>query len=45
MNADALSHLPLPDYPSEVPLPGNLILLLNQLQYTPVPAKQIHSMD
>ena len=30
-NADALSHLPLPVSPSEVPIPGNTVLLLEAL--------------
>ena len=40
-NADLLSRLPLPSVPREVPLPGETILLLQNLQSSPVTAKQI----
>ena len=41
-HADALSHLPLPQTPTVVPVPGNLLLLLEHLDtVSPVTAKQI----
>ena len=41
-HADALSHLPLPQTPTVVPVPGNLLLLLEHLDtISPVTAKQI----
>ena len=40
-NADVLSRLPLPDQPSDVPLPGEMILLLETLCSSPVNAAQI----
>ena len=40
-NADGLSRLPLPDKPSSVPLPGEMVLLLEQLNQSPVSAIQI----
>ena len=40
-NADVLSRLPLPECPSEVPLPGETVLLLETLEASPVNAKQI----
>ena len=40
-DADALSRLPLPDSPKDVPLPGETVLLLECLQQTPVTAPQI----
>ena len=40
-HADGLSHLPLPDIPTEVPLPGETILLMENLQLTLVNTKQI----
>ena len=39
--ADVLSRLPLPECPSEVPLPGARVLLLETLETSPVNAKQI----
>ena len=40
-NADGLSTLPLPEFPSSVPQPGDTVLLLDKLQYAPVTAAQI----
>ena len=40
-NADVLSRLPLPECPSEVPLPGETVLLLETLEASPINAKQI----
>ena len=40
-NADTLSRLPLPEKPSEVPLPGETILLMDTLHGSPVSATQI----
>ena len=42
-NADSLSRLPLPDTPSQVPLPGETMLLTEKLQSSPVTAAQIRS--
>ena len=43
MEADALSRLPLPDTPLDVPLPGETVLLLQCLQQSPITATQIKS--
>ena len=40
-NADALSRLPLPETIANVPTPGEMILLLENLQTTPVTVLQI----
>ncbi len=40
-DADALSRLPLPECPAEVPLPGETILLHDTLRSTPVTAEEI----
>ena len=40
-NADSLSRLPLPETPSQVPTPPELILLLETLHRSPVSAKDI----
>ena len=40
-NNDALSRLPLPSYPSEVPVPGEVIQMLERLENTPLDAAQI----
>ena len=40
-NADTLSHLPLPESTGTVPVPGELVLLMDTLAYTPVNATQI----
>ena len=42
-HSDGLSHLPLPDIPTEVLLPGETILLMENLQLTPVNTKQINT--
>ena len=39
--ADALSRLPLPDYPSDIPVPGETIFLIESLQNTPLHTKQV----
>ena len=39
-NADALSRLPLPDIPAEIPMPADTILL-EHLNNTPVTANMI----
>ena len=40
-NADMLSRLPLPNSPADVPIPGEIILLMDMLHSLPVTAKQI----
>ena len=40
-NADMLSRLPLPESPPDIPLPGETILLLEQLHSSPITAAQI----
>ena len=40
-NADMFSHLPLADTPAEVPLPGEVILLMECLSISPVNAGHI----
>ena len=40
-NADVLSRLPLPEYAGEVPVPEELVLLMEGLQNSPVKADQI----
>ena len=40
-NSDALSRLPLPSYPSEVPVPGEVSQMLERLENTPLDAAQI----
>ena len=40
-NADALSRLPLPDKPGEVPIPAELIFLIERLFDAPVKAQEI----
>ena len=42
-NADLLSRLPLPDTITDVPLPGETILLIETLQRSPVTAEQVRS--
>ena len=37
-NADALSRLPLPEMPTSVPLPGELVLLIDHLAEPPITA-------
>ena len=43
-NADALSRLPLPDCPTNVPTPPETIVLLEQLASDPLTATQIRKM-
>ena len=40
-NADALSRLPLPEQPSAVPLPGEMVLVFETLNQSPLTATQI----
>ena len=40
-NADMLSRLPLPEAPTQIPVPGETILLLDMLHSLPVTAHQI----
>ena len=40
-NSDALGRLPLHSYPSEVPVPGEVIQMLERLANTPLDAAQI----
>ena len=40
-NTDGLSRLPLPEPPTNVPLPGETILVLDCLQHSPVTAMKI----
>ena len=42
-NADALSRLPLPQQPQAVPVPGDINLVFQQLNMTPVTAADIKS--
>ena len=42
-NADALSRLPLPQQPHTVPVPGDINLVIQQLNMTPVTATDIKS--
>ena len=42
-NADLLSRLPLPETISDVPIPGELILLMETLQSSPITAMKIKS--
>ena len=43
-NADAMSRLPLPDAVPEVPVPPELVLLMEHLTTTPVSAQQIKKL-
>ena len=40
-NADALSRLPLPEQPTDVPLPGEMVLVFETLSTSPVHAAQV----
>ena len=40
-NADMLSRLPLPVSPTEVPVPGEMIMLMDMLNSLPVTSHQI----
>ena len=42
-NADALSRLPLPESPSEVPTPAELVLLMEHLDGSPVTAQHVRT--
>lgn len=42
-SADLLSRLPLPEFPKEVPVPADTILLMEYLQASPTTAAQIKS--
>ncbi len=42
-NADGLSRLPLPSGPTEVPHPGDILLLLERLESSPVSAAEIRA--
>ena len=42
-NADGLSRLPLPEAPSEVPVPAELVLLIEHLLDAPVKAQEIRT--
>ena len=44
-NCDTLSRLPLLDCSDSVPLPGNILLLSNQLSLSPITAHEIKSMS
>ena len=43
-NADTLSRLPLPDCPTNIPMPSDTIALLEKLASVPLTATKIHSM-
>ena len=40
-HVDALSRLPLPQKPSSVPVPGETVLLMEHLSFTPISAAQV----
>ena len=40
-NADIFSHLPLPVQPREIPMPQELICILERIELSPVTVKQI----
>ncbi len=42
-NADALSRLPLPEKPSSVPVPADLVLLVENLENGPITPAQIRT--
>ena len=42
-NADAMSRLPLPDCPAEVPVPTELVLLVEGLQDSPISTDQVRT--
>ena len=44
INADALSRLPLPDHPKDVPLPGEMVLLFETLNSSPLTAAEIKAL-
>ena len=41
-NADAFSRLPLPVIPKEVPVPEELVYMLESLELSPLTVMQIH---
>ena len=43
-NCDALSRLPLPDCPESVPVPGDVLMLSEQLSSSPITAQEIKTM-
>ena len=43
-NCDALSRLPLPDCPKSVPVPGDVLMLSEQLSSSPITAQEIKTM-
>ena len=43
-DADCLSHLPLPDHPPDVPIPGEILLAVDKLSQSPVSAKDIQTL-
>ena len=43
VNADMLSHLPLPECPADVPTPGETVLLMETLQPSPVNMEEIRT--
>lgn len=43
-NCDALSRLPLPDCPDSVPIPGDVLMLSEQLSSSPITACEIKTM-
>ena len=43
-NADALSHLPLPDHPKDVPMPGDVVLLFETLNNSSLTATEIRTL-
>ena len=40
-NADGLSRLPLPNYPTDIPVPGETILLMRSLELSEITAERI----
>ena len=42
-NADALSHLPMPDVPDVTPVPPEIVLMLEQIDSSPITVSQIHT--
>ena len=40
-HADGLSRLPLPDFPTKVPIPGETIMVLDRIEMSPVNASKI----
>ena len=43
-NCDGLSRLPLPDQPASTPLPGEVVLLLREMDQLPITAKEISTL-